>query len=677
MAEPEDCRLCEEKGDGKAAATPLTSSNNMPQDAAAVAAAAAADKAVASSPGADSLASFRLCMVPKGSDTITWLSPATLVESLDVGNCNFFFRHFSGQVVVVACVRTFEVDTSLPTSAAMGLICRSFGESPLQCSLHIAHPPLPGDSPSVVGGVLRGCCQEQRCACEEYLKAEGQAGGACLNCGHFPVAHAYLANLCSNMTPVPPSQSWTCMQAGALYVLHSPSVLAAAPWSRASAAETTPRVPSGSGSGLGLGFGRQSPAIARAGTPGSPSLPLAQSLPNVDKGKVKQAPAPKPVSSKSKESISKMQPAVDKKKVGLFRKRLSAMAPQEIDEIEEVQMKALPTVSTENMGRLRSQSEFYFDGQKAQSWKAQLDMLLHHPMYLATIKKLITHLRNKGMKVEGIFRMSGNHEKVAALKDSCDHVGDGVYLEGYDIHTIAGVLKMYLRQSHHPLLPFQLAERLYAAADLKNEELRIKYFRSMVKCIPPPNRETISMLSKFLKELSSHAATNKMHEHNLAIIFGPLVLRRPGDDATSVMMDDADKASNVVLAFIANCDAIFEKENQGGDPDVILERYFVTAPHEATNPAEVSVSVNDLVWVFSVRERDQMCAVELERKQTDTGEPVIGLIPCFCVDFRNPQPPVIVKEASAPVLGAALPSPSSSRLEDKPKRRHSIRLFKS
>lgn len=69
-------------------------------------------------------------------------------------------------------------------------------------------------------------------------------------------------------------------------------------------------------------------------------------------------------------------------------------------------------------------------------------------------------LRQRGLECEGVFRLSGSTERVAKLKKLYDSGRAGSAMtalrdEG-DIHTIAGVLKLWLRELPEPLLTSQL-----------------------------------------------------------------------------------------------------------------------------------------------------------------------------------------------------------------------------
>lgn len=69
-------------------------------------------------------------------------------------------------------------------------------------------------------------------------------------------------------------------------------------------------------------------------------------------------------------------------------------------------------------------------------------------------------LRQRGLECEGVFRLSGSAERVGKLKKLYDSGRAGSAMtalrdEG-DVHTVAGVLKLWLRELPDPLLTSQL-----------------------------------------------------------------------------------------------------------------------------------------------------------------------------------------------------------------------------
>lgn len=103
------------------------------------------------------------------------------------------------------------------------------------------------------------------------------------------------------------------------------------------------------------------------------------------------------------------------------------------------------------------------------------------------IKNCISHLDCYGLEVEGIFRLTGSASLVQYFKEQFDH-GKRQFLHqadtaiqqipysfsGVDVdllqcpdpHTVASLLKLYLRELPEPLLTYELYDNFIAIADL-------------------------------------------------------------------------------------------------------------------------------------------------------------------------------------------------------------------
>lgn len=76
------------------------------------------------------------------------------------------------------------------------------------------------------------------------------------------------------------------------------------------------------------------------------------------------------------------------------------------------------------------------------------------------VRKCVDSLSITGMiDTEGIFRRSGNHSEIIALKERVNR-GEDVDLKDVNVHVIAGLLKSFLRDLSEPLLTFELYDEI-------------------------------------------------------------------------------------------------------------------------------------------------------------------------------------------------------------------------
>lgn len=95
-----------------------------------------------------------------------------------------------------------------------------------------------------------------------------------------------------------------------------------------------------------------------------------------------------------------------------------------------------------------------------------------------------------------------------------------------DVHSVTGVLKLYLREMPEALF----TDALYPAfleAFQTGDLSRGAALRRVYEGLPAVNRAVIDFLLAHLARVNRHEAQNKMSLHNLATVFGPTLLR-PG-----------------------------------------------------------------------------------------------------------------------------------------------------
>eukprot|EP01120_Amphizonella_sp_Union-15-10_P011222 TRINITY_DN4706_c0_g1_i2.p1 TRINITY_DN4706_c0_g1~~TRINITY_DN4706_c0_g1_i2.p1 ORF type:complete len:562 (+),score=95.43 TRINITY_DN4706_c0_g1_i2:42-1727(+) len=135
----------------------------------------------------------------------------------------------------------------------------------------------------------------------------------------------------------------------------------------------------------------------------------------------------------------------------------------------------------------------------------------------------VTALIKQGMKLEGLFRLSGNQSKVEAIKKLYDS-GKPVDLEIRDPHVIAGVLKLYLRELPEPLFTTDLYMEFIEDYDEKDEEKTKKALLETLPKLPPTHRALLKTLLMLFAKISADEE-NKMTSSNLAICISPNLFR--------------------------------------------------------------------------------------------------------------------------------------------------------
>lgn len=129
---------------------------------------------------------------------------------------------------------------------------------------------------------------------------------------------------------------------------------------------------------------------------------------------------------------------------------------------------------------------------------------------------------------EGIFRVSGDFGSMRGIYEAYGAGESGIDLleaSKGNMHVVAGVIKMFLREIPIPLLTFEFYDTFMECLKSKDEESLLFSIKTVINLLPVGNLLLLSRLIPFLNKVSLQEASNKMSSSNLAIVFGPSILR--------------------------------------------------------------------------------------------------------------------------------------------------------
>lgn len=159
----------------------------------------------------------------------------------------------------------------------------------------------------------------------------------------------------------------------------------------------------------------------------------------------------------------------------------------------------------------------------------------------------IREVERRGMLEVGCYRVSGSASDLAKLKKAfeSDAYEAEQLLREVDIHSVTGILKTFLRELPEALFTDQLYPRFFdtfSAFSNNNESTRINELLKVFEELPQANKASITSILDHLIRVHEKETDNKMSLHNLAMVFGPTLLR-PGQ--TQVKQKDPLAASTV------------------------------------------------------------------------------------------------------------------------------------
>ncbi|XP_013164778.1 PREDICTED: active breakpoint cluster region-related protein isoform X2 [Papilio xuthus] len=173
------------------------------------------------------------------------------------------------------------------------------------------------------------------------------------------------------------------------------------------------------------------------------------------------------------------------------------------------------------------------------------------------ISACVREVERRGIHEVGVYRVSGSASDLNRLKKSFE---TNAYeaeqlLKEVDIHSVTGVLKLYLRELPEALFTDALYPELLRAwgsaqgvgTSVDSGPAHTRR-HALLKCyaqLPDLNKNCIDFLLNHFVKVNQHEGENKMSLHNLATVFGPTLLRPSGAGAGAKQRTDLLAAGTV------------------------------------------------------------------------------------------------------------------------------------
>ncbi|XP_042606997.1 SLIT-ROBO Rho GTPase-activating protein 3-like isoform X3 [Cyprinus carpio] len=171
------------------------------------------------------------------------------------------------------------------------------------------------------------------------------------------------------------------------------------------------------------------------------------------------------------------------------------------------------------------------------------------------VESCIRFINLHGLHHEGIFRVPGSQTEVNHIRDAFETGEDPLTDSESDIDSVAGVLKLYFRGLDKPLFPEQSFSQLMECVQMENMTEKVAQVKTVVSSFPRPVIIVMRYLFAFLHHVSQYSDENMMQPYNLAVCFGPSLLRgveMGGDEVTL-----APQINDLVKTMIIHHESIF------------------------------------------------------------------------------------------------------------------------
>ncbi|XP_041759389.1 SLIT-ROBO Rho GTPase-activating protein 3 isoform X1 [Coregonus clupeaformis] len=234
------------------------------------------------------------------------------------------------------------------------------------------------------------------------------------------------------------------------------------------------------------------------------------------------------------------------------------------------------------------------------------------------VESCIRFINLHGLHHEGIFRVPGSQREVNHIRDAFERGEDPLADSDCDIDSVAGVLKLYFRGLDPPLFPDEYYTELLDCVQNEGLAEKAAQIKSVVSSFPRPLLIVIRYLFAFLNHVSQYSDENMMQPYNLAVCFGPSLLR--GSDSGDVVARQP-QVTDLVKTMILQYDVIFPSQSELPGPvyekHMTLEQeYCEPITEEADGETEQFHSEDEweAVAMFDYTARS---ATELSFKQGD------------------------------------------------------------
>lgn len=172
------------------------------------------------------------------------------------------------------------------------------------------------------------------------------------------------------------------------------------------------------------------------------------------------------------------------------------------------------------------------------------------------VTTLLEEIEKRGLDEVGLYRVSGSLASVNALKQSFDS-GVAVDMEDerwYDINTLAGCFKLYLRELSEPLLTDNyFGEFVKCGNEVQPDadDSQLEMLKACIDKLPTANYHLLKRLMNHLALVAENECNNKMKTPNLAIVFSMSFL-------PAGAVDHMRPIQNVVNTMIVNHEKLFD-----------------------------------------------------------------------------------------------------------------------
>uniref|UniRef100_A0A8C7YCV3 Rho GTPase activating protein 4 n=1 Tax=Oryzias sinensis TaxID=183150 RepID=A0A8C7YCV3_9TELE len=211
------------------------------------------------------------------------------------------------------------------------------------------------------------------------------------------------------------------------------------------------------------------------------------------------------------------------------------------------------------------------------------------PQIPVVVESCIRFINLHGLHHEGIFRVPGSQREVNLIRDAFERGEDPLSEGECDLDSVAGVLKLYFRGLEPPLFPYDSYSDLLECVQIDDDTEKAAKIKTIVSTFPRPLVIVMRYLFAFLNHVSQYSDENMMQPYNLAVCFGPSLLRGlNSDDAVARQ----PQVNDLVKTMIIQHDAIFLGQSELPGP--VYEKHMTLEQEYCLSPVRTVSADSDI-----------------------------------------------------------------------------------
>uniref|UniRef100_A0A0P4W3D0 Rho-GAP domain-containing protein n=1 Tax=Scylla olivacea TaxID=85551 RepID=A0A0P4W3D0_SCYOL len=181
-------------------------------------------------------------------------------------------------------------------------------------------------------------------------------------------------------------------------------------------------------------------------------------------------------------------------------------------------------------------------------------------------------VESRGLQTQGIYRIPGNKASVTYLTEMINKDAKSIDYDDArwcDVNVISSMLKQFFQKLPDPLFTSELYPHFIEASKVEDPKQRMLELKKLIHELPDHHYETLRFLLVHLNNIVTNSDFNKMDVRNLAIVFGPTLVRS-GDDNMVTMVTDMSHQCRIVETLISHSAWFFsEDEGEQFSPPVV------------------------------------------------------------------------------------------------------------